>query len=467
MSQPGDETPPHAATPKLPAAPPAEPVQTPAPAKKPAAKVSRKEVLPGESPLDEPVSTKLWLKESPPWGLATKAIITCAILILGALVIWRFQFLLTPLVLAAVIAYLINPLVSWLQVKTDIKRGYAVLIVYALFLLVVGGASVFLGLVIAEQSVRMWEALPEFLPRLVDAVQERTQSWASIQWTFGPYVVEPGAVFDSIDWESLAAELGNSLQSVLGRSGLWLANVATATISTLGDTLFVLIVSIYLAMDGPRIGRGIGELAHQPGYRRDAERLIHETIAVWNAYLRGQVILGIVIFVIVTFSLSVLGVNNALELGLLSGVLEFLPIIGPFIGTGAAVIMALVQAGNPWGLSPWVFALIVLGVMVLIQQIENAVLVPRIVGDALDLHPLVVLIGVLMGTSLAGLLGAVLAAPVVATIKLIGTYVWRKMLDLPPFPDRPPDKDPLAAKNDDSGILSRLADLLGAKAPRA
>jgi predicted PurR-regulated permease PerM len=220
-------------------------------------------------------------------------------------------------------------------------------------------------------------------------------------------------------------------------------------------------------MDGPRIGRGIGEVAHQPGYRRDAERLIHETIVIWNAYLRGQVILGIVIFVIVSLCLSILGVNNALELGLLSGLLEFLPILGPFIGTGAAVIMAVVQAGNPWALSPWVYALIVLGVMVLIQQIENAVLVPRIVGDALDLHPLVVLIGVLMGTSLAGLLGAVLAAPVIATIKLFGTYVWRKMLDLPPFPDEPPDEASIAARSGDGGIFALLSNLFGAKAPRA
>jgi predicted PurR-regulated permease PerM len=202
----------------------------------------------------------------------------------------------------------------------------------------------------------------------------------------------------------------------------------------------VVIVSIYLAMDAPRIGQGISELAHQPGYRRDAERLIRDTIRIWDAYLRGQVILGIAIFVIVTLCLSLLRVNNALELGILSGLLEFLPVVGPFIGTAAAVVVALLQDTNPWGMSPWVYALIVLAVMFLIQQVENAILVPRIVGDALDLHALVVLIGVLMGTSLAGLLGAVLAAPVIATLKLFGTYVWRKMLDLPPFPDDPPDE---------------------------
>jgi predicted PurR-regulated permease PerM len=189
-------------------------------------------------------------------------------------------------------------------------------------------------------------------------------------------------------------------------------------------------------------------------------------VRIWDAYLRGQVILGIVIFFVVSLTLSALGVNNALELGILSGFLEFLPVIGPFIGTAAAVIVALVQETTPWGLSPWVFALIVLGVMFLIQQVENTILVPRIVGDALDLHALVVLIGVLMGTSLAGLLGAVLAAPVIATLKLFGTYVWRKMLDLPPFADETPEDVDKAQRPDRAGFGARLTDWFSSRTSR-
>jgi predicted PurR-regulated permease PerM len=79
--------------------------------------------------------------------------------------------------------------------------------------------------------------------------------------------------------------------------------------------------------------------------------------------------------------------------------------------------------------------------MFALQQIEGAILVPRFVGDALDLHPVIVIVVVLMGTSLAGILGAILAAPVAATIKLFGAYAWRKMFDLPPFPDPEPEDD--------------------------
>ncbi len=76
--------------------------------------------------------------------------------------------------------------------------------------------------------------------------------------------------------------------------------------------------------------------------------------------------------------------------------------------------------------------------MILIQQIENALLVPRIVGGALNLHPFIVIVGVFMGASLAGVLGAVLAAPIIASLKVLGGYTWRKLFDLPPFPDMPP-----------------------------
>jgi predicted PurR-regulated permease PerM len=77
--------------------------------------------------------------------------------------------------------------------------------------------------------------------------------------------------------------------------------------------------------------------------------------------------------------------------------------------------------------------LIVLVVMIIIQQVENNVLVPRIVGDALDLHPILVIVGVIVGASVAGILGAILAAPILATIKLVGIYAWRKLFDVDPF----------------------------------
>jgi predicted PurR-regulated permease PerM len=203
-----------------------------------------------------------------------------------------------------------------------------------------------------------------------------------------------------------------------------------------------------------RLGGYISGSVYQEGYRRDTERMLREFNRIWQAYLRGQIVLAFVIFMAVWISLSILGVQNAFGLGVLSGLLEFLPVIGPFIGTAVAALVAFFQPTNYVGLDPLIFALLVIGVMIIIQQIENNILVPRIVGGALDLHPLVVIIGVFMAASVAGLIGAVLAAPVLATVKLVGTYAWRKMFDLPPFPE--PEK---VVEPKESNLLKRLKGL--------
>ena len=101
----------------------------------------------------------------------------------------------------------------------------------------------------------------------------------------------------------------------------------------------------------------------------------------------------------------------------------------------------IVRLKQRLGLASWQFALVVLALMIVIQQLENHLLVPRIVGGALDLHPIIVIVGLFMGASLAGILGAILAAPIIASLKLFGNYAWRKLFDLPPFPDdEPPDQ---------------------------
>ncbi|MEZ4580050.1 MAG: AI-2E family transporter [Caldilineaceae bacterium] len=221
-------------------------------------------------------------------------------------------------------------------------------------------------------------------------------------------------------------------------------------------SLLVFALSIYVARDMPRFGGIISDLAHQPGYRQDADRLLTDFARIWAAYLRGQVVLALIIGVVVTMALAAMGVNNALGLGALAGALEFLPIIGPVASTVAAVIVAFFQNEPFFGLAFYWRPVAVAVVMLVIQQVENNILVPRIVGRALDLHPLVTMVAVLMGASLAGILGAVLAAPVVASLKLLGMYAWRKMLDLPPFADweeppalPPPDAVAPAAGKDD------------------
>lgn len=379
--------------------------------------------------------------DSPPWSLSIKVIVAVTALLLIVLVIWRFQSLIPTLVMAAILAYLLSPLVNLAIVRLKVTRGVAVAMVYCLLLLIAIGGGVGLGFLAFEQASSLTtEFLPTSFTDAATLVQEQIHAFSARSITIGPYTFSPAMLPSWINLQELAQQAVNLLRPIFSQSGSWLAQLAQATISTLGVIFLVIVVSIYLVKDAPKLWEGISNMAHQPGYRQDAERLLADFSRIWDAYLRGQVILGLVIGVIVSITLSLLGVSNALGLGVLSGVLEFLPIVGPLVGSGAAILVAFFQSDTIWGLPSYQYALLIAVVMGLIQGLENNILVPRIVGDALDLHPLLVMISVIMGASLAGILGAVLAAPVVATLKLLGTYAWRKMLDLPPFPEPTPDQ---------------------------
>ena len=118
-------------------------------------------------------------------------------------------------------------------------------------------------------------------------------------------------------------------------------------------------------------------------------------------------------------------------LALAAGALEFLPVIGPVASSVLIILVALFQDSTAFGLTTVQYGLLVTLCVVAVQQIESNLIVPRIIGNSLRLHPVVVLLSVLMGTSLAGVLGAVLAAPVMASAKLVVTYAWYRVLDQP------------------------------------
>ncbi len=131
---------------------------------------------------------------------------------------------------------------------------------------------------------------------------------------------------------------------------------------------------------------------------------------------------------------TALGISGAFALAVIAGLMELIPNLGPFLALIPAVIVAILQGSTYLGVSNWVFALMIVGLYVLIQQFENTFVVPRVLGDAVNLHPLVVMLGVLIGASVAGILGALLAAPVIASMREIIRYLYLKILGEEPFP---------------------------------
>ncbi len=373
---------------------------------------------------------------SPPWSRTTKTIVVVAGLLLLALLVMRFRTLLAMLVVAAILAYLLDPLIVFIDRRTNIRRGIVIAVVYLILAAALIGGFFALGVASYQQAVNLIEQAPALVENVAASIAMLVNRTEPI--TIGPLSFDPSV----IAWDRLPEQLLGLVEPLLSQSGNVVGRFASSTVRTVFNLLFIFVLSIYLATDLPRLGGYVKSFAQQPGYREDAERLMPQLRHVWSAYLRGQIILSLVIFLTVWIGLTLLGVQNSLALGLLAGFLEFLPNVGPVISAGVTIIVAFFQPSNYLGLASWQYALVILALMIVIQQLENHLLVPRIVGGALDLHPIIVIVGLFMGASLAGILGAILAAPLIASLKLFGNYAWRKLFDLPPFPDEEPIDDP-------------------------
>jgi predicted PurR-regulated permease PerM len=166
-----------------------------------------------------------------------------------------------------------------------------------------------------------------------------------------------------------------------------------------------------------------------------------ELKVIWNSFLRGQLLL--IAIVIVTYSVLflILGVRYSLALAVLAGLARFVPYLGPLTAWVTTYLVAFFQDTNYFGLEQWFYALMVITICFLVDQAFDQLISPRLMGEKLGVHPAALLVVAIMAANLLGVIGLVLAAPVLATLQLAGRYATRKMLDMDPFP--PPTARPL------------------------
>ncbi|HRN95877.1 MAG TPA: AI-2E family transporter [Candidatus Levybacteria bacterium] len=207
------------------------------------------------------------------------------------------------------------------------------------------------------------------------------------------------------------AELQNIFSSQLGAIGSNALQVTSQVFGGIFTILTVIVLSFYLLLDHVRVQKSIASL-FAPSVRRRASETIEKVEDKLGAWLRGQITLS---FVVTWLGLTAIGVEYALPLALLAGMLEIVPTIGPIIAAIPAMIVAL-------SISPTV-AIFVAVLYALIQILENNFLVPRIMQRAVGLHPIVVILGIIIGGKLLGVLGALLAVPFISLVVVIATEI--------------------------------------------
>jgi predicted PurR-regulated permease PerM len=325
-----------------------------------------------------------------------------------------------------VVSYLFHPIAEFVQRKLRFSWGASVGIIYLLLILILVGSLTLGGVGIVQQIQNLIENVQtaiQNLPQLVENVSKQVI-------TLGPFTLD----FTTLDLDGLSEQVLSMVQPLLSRTGSFIGTVAGSAANFLGWMFFVLLVSYFVLAES-------GGLRNQmvtidiPGYKEDIARLTRELGRIWNAFLRGQIILFFLTIIVYEIALSVLGVNYALTLALLAGVARFIPYVGPAINWGILAIIAYFQIFKLFDLSPISYTLLVLIVAIIIDQVFDNIISPRLLSDALKVHPAAVLVAAIVAANLFGILGVVVAAPILATTLLFWRYIIRKLLDLDPFPD--------------------------------
>src|SRR6056297_264444 len=318
-----------------------------------------------------------------------------AIALLAGAAIYLLAPILTPFAVGALLAYLSDPLVDRIE-RLRVSRNVAVSIVF--ILLVLGLLAILLLLLplVERQISRFIERLPAYL------------EWGSN--TLLPWIeAQTGLELGTLEFSNLVSLLKSHWQQACGMAAvLWLTNL-----------LLIPVVTFYLLADWDRLLENVRSLIP-----RDMEptvsRLAREADQVLSGFLRGQLGVMLSLGAIYALGLTLVGLELALLIGFMAGVISFVPYLGAIVGFGAGMVAALVQFGDWWHLA---LVALVFGVG---QLAESFLLTPWLVGGRIRLHPVAVIFAVMAGGHLFGFLGVLIALPVAAVVMVLVRYAHQR-----------------------------------------
>jgi predicted PurR-regulated permease PerM len=348
----------------------------------------------------------------PAWEV-TRGALTLLAVILGAYFLFRIQEVLFVLFVAILLATAIEPLVNRLR-RGPFNRGTGVLIVYTMIVVLLAVPAYVIIPSVVTQAAGFAETVPSRLEALrpqVQALQPRFLSEAAM-----------GALDQAI--ERFQAPPAPPQEQIV-QAGTTLGHTALEVVS-------VFVLAFYWLIERASIKRVLLR-AVPPRRARDVNSVWLEVEEKLGGWVRGQLVLMLTIGVMAGLGYLVLGLPNAALLGVVAGLMEVVPMVGPFLAFTPAVLVAL-AIDPPRAIAVVAYALV-------IQQLESNVLVPRVMHNAVGVSPLTVLLGILVGSTLAGVPGAFLAVPLAAAIQVIVAHVLRSedstQAEAHPPPERP------------------------------
>jgi predicted PurR-regulated permease PerM len=324
-----------------------------------------------------------------------------ALLAVLGLVAWTFRVVFPPLVLAGAIVFVLNPVVTRLQ-RRGVPRALGATFAYVAVLGSIAAAGFLLAPLAADQARELGAEWPEIRERVERWVDDRA---ADSQGTFWEFTRE--------ELEDSFSQGDTTLREQLDRA----RDIGIQVFHVLLILFLGPIVAFYLLVDLPHIKK-VAESLLPEGARDEVLHVAHRLNRAIGGFFRGQLLVAFIVGVMCSVGLLLIGLRFWFLVGMIAGLFNVIPLIGPWVGGIPGVVIAL-TTGSP------LQALGVVIVMVTAQQIDNHFITPQVMHRAVQLHPAAVILALLAGGTLGGFFGLLLAVPVAAVLKILVGHVWR------------------------------------------
>ncbi len=351
------------------------------------------------------------------WSKEARYLALVGVILVLIGLVWYFRGIITPLIIAAIFAYVLHPAVEFLDSRTRLSTPAAVVIVYFTSLL----------LLLALLSL-----LAPLLVNQIRAIELDLESLATLytQFISTPYIIlgttiQPGQFLPplpafSTDLLTPLVENSLSIMAALTKNFIWV--------------LVVMVSLYYFLQDGYKIQAAILRIAPK-AYRSDVGYLYEQLRHVWSDYLRSQLVFMFVVGMVDSIVWLVIGLPGAIVLGFLTGITSFVHEIGAIVSGVLSVLAALIGGSLIFHISNLWFAVLVLFLYLVLTAVKNIWLRPVIVGRHVHMHAGIVFVVVVTALIFHGPLSAFLVVPVLVSLVVIGRYLRRRILGMPPFPE--------------------------------
>jgi predicted PurR-regulated permease PerM len=377
------------------------------------------------------------VEKSPSWSSTTKLVVALVMIAVFTFFIVRFNNILAPLFFAFLLAFLLYPIPDFFKEKLNISWRVTVIIIYLILLALFLGLITLGGFAVFDQI----SSLIRFIQFEIRDLPVFLEELSQLRYEFGRFVID----FSELDLVSIGNQLLSLVQPMLSGLGNVVGSLAGSAAALIGWSLFSILISYFILSEAKGARSELFKI-DVPGYNYDIQLIGIELKRTWNAFLRGQLTIILITIVVYIILLGALGVNFYYGLAFIAGFARFVPYVGPAVAWTSYGLVSLFQGTTIFGLESFPYALVVVGVAWITDVILDNFVVPRLMGDALKVHPAAVMVAVIVSASLFGFIGVLLAAPVLATAKLIGQYVFSKMFDIDPWEKISQDRIPAEPK---------------------